>query len=455
MNMRHNSSCFKCLAAITLAIMLLGGCKHIPRGEKSLPHREQNFVDRMHEEEARTLAATVPLADGSVMPMPATREERFSCVLNALHGDIQGTPPAWVVELLEYDAVGPAKDTALPWIGMEGDISAGAEPKWIGKAEGGDLPSDTGHLGAVPNAKSATGYAPAQDLLARMTLEGDGVKQDSARAFNLALEAARQGFTPAQVLVATLYSLGHGIKRDEEQAFFWLREAARDDDPEAMAMLADVYRQGRGVTQDDEEAFLWTNKASQAGVTRAHLWLGLHYYYGQGTPKDGALAAALLRPFADLGDVESQRCMGILAYEGRGVKQNFHVAQHYFTMAAQSKDKEAFLYLGVMTHKGQGTTKDAKPNMSQAREYFLAGAKLGEPRCMSLLASMLELGEGGPVDKVAAHAWYSLARHYGDKACTPLLAALTQTLETQELADAHTLALTLQMAMPAPQETQP
>lgn len=460
--------------------MAMAGCKHRPRGEMTLPHRSHDLTSKDQE---NILPRQVLLPDGSVVAMPETSAARFALVYKTLSHDMTMEPPAWSIAVLQYDAV---LSEGKPLIGGSGEMGSSQEglgqdfeayshmspnerhiaeatdpsmsrqkrsPQREGEARQSEQGphghgSDIGHQGdSVPTKQreAPKGYAPAQDLLARMTLEGDGVAQDSAKAFNLALDAARQGHSQAQVLVATLYTLGHGTKRDTEQAFFWLREAARAGEAEAMAMLADMYRQGEGVAKDEAEAFLWTRKASQAGVTRAYLWLGLHYYYGIGTPRDGALAAVLLRPFAELGDTESQRCVAVLAYEGRGIKQDLATAVKYFTMAAASGDKEANLYLGVMAYKGQGLAQD----MAQSRVFFLAGAKQGEARCMSLLASMLELGEGGHVDKVAAYAWYNLAGQHGDRAIMSFLLALHDELSIDDLTAAQALMLALQMEIPS------
>lgn len=274
------------LCCILLGTLLFSACKHIPRGDVALPVRH---VYLPHEQVV--LPSQVVLPDGDVVQMPESCAERFALVQKALLQDLEASPTPWIVDILEHDSLSISKEDSV----------------------------------------IQTGYAPAQDLLARITLEGDGVAKNSAKAFSLALDAARQDYTKAQIFVATLYMAGRGIARDDEQAFHWLREAAHEDieilestkqdaanngiqsqvtntmyyKAEAMLMLADAYRQGRGTLKDDEEAFLWTYKAAQAGNTRAFWWLGLHYYYGWGTPRDIALARALLKPFAEAGDAEA------------------------------------------------------------------------------------------------------------------------------------------------------
>ncbi len=284
---------------IVMASLNLPACEHIPRGDVMLPERSHSVTLPVE----LALPEQVTMPDGTIAKVPDSCEGRFRLVKKALAQDLQASPPDWVVAILEHDAAGAA------------DLHA-YQP-----------------------------YPPAQDLFARMTLEGDGVAENSIKAFNLALEAARQGYVPSQVLVAVFYTLGHGIAVDAEQAFNWLREAARgsvvdlsregdvgrdgrdeaDDreldhsvraaQVEAMAMLGDAYRQGLGVAKDYEEAFLWTYKAAYAGDFRARWWLGLHYYYGWGTHRDKVAAYALCRSGQEAGGEEGAAFLSALEAE--------------------------------------------------------------------------------------------------------------------------------------------
>ncbi|MFI3272276.1 MAG: tetratricopeptide repeat protein [Pseudomonadota bacterium] len=289
-----------CMCAV--GIIFMTGCKHIPRGDIRLPERHHHFAQK-----SIALPSYIELDNGTAISMPQSYAERFTLVHEHLMTHIQSSPPSWIVTILEHDAtVGAHVQTENELKGatqniqnsmsLQGDRPQKDSTSFVADAKSIEVATlDVGVVEAVDVADvdaggttapdraipdraipDHSGYAPAQNLLARMYLEGDGVKQDSARAFNLALSAARQGHCKAQVLVATLYSLGHGVTKNPEQAFFWAREAARDGEPEAMAMLADAYRLGSGTTQDDQEAFLWTMKASKAGVLRAHIWLGLY-----------------------------------------------------------------------------------------------------------------------------------------------------------------------------------
>ena len=130
------------------------------------------------------------------------------------------------------------------------------------------------------------GYAPAQDRLGAMYLDGDGVEQDFETAAYWIIKAVAQGHVPAQERLASMYWHGKGVKRDLEKAAFWTAKAAEQGDAEAQFNLGFMYLKGKGVAERDlEKAAFWTAKAAEQGDAEAQFDLGLMYLDGDGVEK--------------------------------------------------------------------------------------------------------------------------------------------------------------------------
>ncbi len=88
--------------------------------------------------------------------------------------------------------------------------------------DGGDL---TEAAAAFRQAADA-GHREALVVLAGLTLDGRGVRQDPAQAARLYRRAAEQGDALAQLNLGDLYSRGLGVPRDRREAHYWLSRAA-------------------------------------------------------------------------------------------------------------------------------------------------------------------------------------------------------------------------------------
>src|SRR5260221_5808803 len=62
-----------------------------------------------------------------------------------------------------------------------------------------------------------------------------------------------------------------------------------------------------------------------------------------------------------------------------------------------------------LTYGERGLPKDGM----QARVWCAAAAERGEPSAQTLYAQLLQFGQGGPVDLIAAARWYSAAAKQG------------------------------------------
>ncbi len=75
------------------------------------------------------------------------------------------------------------------------------------------------------------GYAKAQYNLGNMYREGEGVKQDYAKAVRWYTKAAEQGYALAQCNLGVMYANGTGVSPDYKLAYGWFSlSAAQGDD---------------------------------------------------------------------------------------------------------------------------------------------------------------------------------------------------------------------------------
>jgi len=89
--------------------------------------------------------------------------------------------------------------------------------------------------------------------------DGDGVKQDYAKAYDLYLKAAALGNNDARINLGYMYFVGEGVQQSYAAARGWYLDAA--DTSEARQNLAAIYEYGLGVEKDPEAAKAWRHNS--------------------------------------------------------------------------------------------------------------------------------------------------------------------------------------------------
>ncbi|MDR2613314.1 MAG: hypothetical protein LBG06_11030 [Deltaproteobacteria bacterium] len=100
--------------------------------------------------------------------------------------------------------------------------------------------------------------------LARLCLEGRGVRRNRGEAFRLAKIAAGGGLAEAQAFLSRLYSEGVGAPRSARSAFRWMLAAAEGGDRDAMREVSRMYAAGEGVKRDPARSKAWKDMARGA-----------------------------------------------------------------------------------------------------------------------------------------------------------------------------------------------
>jgi hypothetical protein len=132
------------------------------------------------------------------------------------------------------------------------------------------------------------------------------------------------------------------------------------------------------------------------------------------TAGDYALALKELKPLAAKGDARSQYAMGVLAENGLGMPKNPTQAADWYLKAAKLGNTDAQYNLGAMNEHGVGMPV----NYSEAARWYRPAAEQGDIDALSNLGVLYQGGKGVPQDKVLAMALYNVSVAYAGKGTT-------------------------------------
>ncbi|MRW93797.1 hypothetical protein GJ699_27755 [Duganella sp. FT80W] len=383
------------------------------------------------------------------VPMPLTRPRKFS-----------GNAP-------DNDVANTAESSSIPGVGTESTM---------GPCDVNDRKAAAARESIIRNDKSFADAVAALDA------------KDYTKAAALLQTAYKKiAYPEAAVLLAKLSLNGQGMPRDTDKALDWLNRAAvgrfdagrypthfNPKDPEAAngmiegaLMLARLYTEGSdGVKKDPAEARKWYLRAAELGSVPALHALGL------ASGKDIKQARAYFQQAADEGYAPAQYSLGRLYYQGGdGIQQDYALARNWYARAAQSGHAGALYALARMYDLGEGVKVDqakaytyykaaalkADPaaqsalalyyyqgeqvpkNLSTARQLFTEAAMRGDSEAMFNLAVMSAQGEGGDKDLGMAYVWFSLAKANGHERAGQALEGIAKRMSAQDQATADAI----------------
>jgi len=110
------------------------------------------------------------------------------------------------------------------------------------------------------------GDAVAQSNLGVKYYNGEGVRQDYAKAKEWYEKAANQGVAESQYNLGLMYNNANGVSQDYSKAREWYLKAANQGHADAQYNLGVMYYQGQGVRQNTASAKEWFGKACDNGA---------------------------------------------------------------------------------------------------------------------------------------------------------------------------------------------
>ncbi len=372
---------------------------------------------------------------------------------------------------LRYD---PEKDNRA--VEMYQELAAAGDPAAmyrLGEAyhTGRGVESDAGQALHWYQAASDAGNADGLAGVASLYLYGTGVTEDKNRARDLANRALAQGSIVASRLLGKAHLFGFetrdvaeaqrmfqlGIDQGDAESFADMGFSMMWGDPPDPAAKFDYYRKaydagylhagtymgvayrsGDGVEANGTLALLFLQEGADRGDIWAMTELGDMYFAGEGVVADRAAAAKLYRQAADEGWTDAMVKLGTMSRDGTGVPTDLDEARRWYQKAVDAGD--TFDAPGLLAALGGGSssagedtsglpddagllmeaamaldTETATPaEKERARALYERASDLGDIDGMTILAGMLTLGEGGPVDYPRAFSLYLSAAQAGD-----------------------------------------
>ena len=188
---------------------------------------------------------------------------------------------------------------------------------------------------------------------------------NQAEAERWYLESAEMGYCWAQEALASLYEDGNGVKKDDTEAAKWRLKAAEQGARISQYLLGNMYFEGRGVKQDYTEAVKWYRKVlinepeddATSLIPQIQNNLGWCYQNGYGVKKNIDEALNYYRSSAEKNNCDG---LGNLAYmyeNGIGVKKNLEKAKELYLKVEKG---DCGCFVGGLGHGREYVKEHAK-----------------------------------------------------------------------------------------------
>ena len=262
--------------------------------------------------------------------------------------------------------------------------------------------------------------------------DGIGGEVDLSLALSSYEKAAEAGNAEACFALAEAYRNGTlcaarlpEALRYYDKAVALGHEAAKAEADKIREAVGAVYEKGLSAlnAQDYPKAHRSLSLAMEMGHAGAAYLLGTMYEEGRGVAPNCKRAADAYRTAASAGNLAAIYRLGVLYSEGRGVvcdyaaanrllgvaaKQNYGNAKAIMEELRRRKHKKAarkvYSISSVLYRRGEVT---------EAIRFRMMSAKLGNERAMFMLGCHFEFGDGLPMDREKAAAWYARAQKAG------------------------------------------
>lgn len=282
----------------------------------------------------------------------------------------------------------------------------------------GGVTQDHSRAHTLSKSAAEKGNPRGLTMLAHMHRTGDFVARDYETAMRLYEQAGKMGSTDATVFIGVMHMEGLGVPLDPIAGCKFFKSAADRGNPYAMAKLAICWRGGLGdYAKDPKKALELAKMASSKGNALGAYIAGVMLRRGEGIKADPAEAANQLRSVFDSPvSIPSSRDphrdanleLGLMALTGSGVPQDWPSAEKHFEVAAGLGSTRAMAQLGNMYRLGGPGFSINFPKAIQWLSAAIAGTPT-EGTALHAMARMHHNGQGMPADPVKARILYEQA----------------------------------------------
>ncbi|MDP3444718.1 MAG: T9SS type A sorting domain-containing protein [Ignavibacteria bacterium] len=203
----------------------------------------------------------------------------------------------------------------------------------------------------------------AKLITAQKYMNGDGLPQDTLKAFELYMDCAVNGKMPdAMARLGVMYKYGSGAPRDLDKAFYWFSQSAEKKNSYGMYHLGMMYKLGEAVPQDFEKAYGYFKASAEKGLPSGMYGVGYCAYKGLGTKQDYSEAAKWFTKGMEQNNAACLFMMAICKRNGFGVEQNELEATELLKKANEKKIAVAKTELAKQFPEIDGIEPTAKNN---------------------------------------------------------------------------------------------
>lgn len=223
--------------------------------------------------------------------------------------------------------------------------------------------------------------------LGRACLNGDGVRKDLKKAFDLMSAAAEMGHADAMGGVGYFHSNGLVVPKNPAEAERWFRLGAEKGSAKSRLNLGKILLQRSEGSAGDADALRadglrWIRMAADQGLPEAAYSFGLIRYFGDhGQEQDYRLAAAYLKNAADAGNADARNILGAIYENGQGVPVDEVEAKRWYRLAAYQGHAKAQANLGRLT----GPTLEDRETRVEAISWLILASSQNEVTASKLL----------------------------------------------------------------------
>ncbi len=246
------------------------------------------------------------------------------------------------------------------------------------------------------------------------------------------IRAAEAGGAEHQYHLAEFYLNGEAVEGGVRRAIPWLRRAASGGSLPAAeklegidARLSDTYRRAVEAQRagNVHEAFALYEGAAALGHAASLSNLGYCLQKGIGCQRDEKAAARAYREAVAQGSEVARVNLAVCCINGLGTARDFSAARRLLTGLSEAYSDAAAPLLASLEEKAKKKkaerlcTRAAAAYHSgrteEALRLRLAAAKAGSARAAYMLGCHFEFGDGVPLDRGKAAAWYEAAASAG------------------------------------------
>ena len=279
---------------------------------------------------------------------------------------------------------------------------------------------------------ASAGNIDAIIRLGNYAKDGIGGEQNAAYALECYQKAADAGSAEGAFLLAEAYCHGTLTKSNLAEALRYYEKAAKSGHEQAKSeaqrirdAISVVYEKGLAADRDQDynKSLHFFTLAAGMGHAGACCLLGEMYEEGRGCKKDMKTAVSYYRTAAEQGNLGGVYRLGVCYCEGRGVPCDYALANRLLGIAAKQNYADAKELVEKMRRAKHAKAAQKiysissilyrRGDVAEAIRFRTIAAKLGSARAMYLLGCHFEFGDGLPIDREKASAWYTRAARSG------------------------------------------